>query len=170
MVFQKPNPFPKSVKDNVLYGVRASMWPKNNGHNGHNGHHDSLVQSSLEKAVLWNEVKDRLRSSAYALSLGQQQRLCIARTLAMSPDVVLLDEPASSLDPASTAKLESSIMAMKGQYTVIIVTHNMQQARRIADYAAFLYMGRLLEFGETERLFEDPEQAMTKEYVSGHFG
>ncbi len=161
MVFQNPNPFPKSIKENVLYGVKATKLKVN---------HESIVRSSLESAVLWDEVKDRLNANAMELSLGQQQRLCMARTLAISPEVVLMDEPAASLDPTSTSKLESSIMAMKGGYTVVIVTHNMQQAVRIADYTAFLYLGNLVEFGETDQVFEHPKCEETKQYISGRFG
>jgi phosphate transport system ATP-binding protein len=128
------------------------------------------VKSSLEKAALWDEVKQRLKDNAYSLSLGQQQRLCIARCLAISPNVILMDEPASSLDPTSTHKLEASIIAMKGEYTVVVVTHNMQQALRIADYTAFFYLGELIEFGETEDVFRNPMKQETRDYVSGRYG
>ena len=158
MVFQKPNPFPKSVRENVLYGVRAIKRKVD---------HDSTVRRCLERAALWSELSGRLSDSAFALSIGQQQRLCIARTLAISPEVILLDEPASSLDPVSTMALEESIVAMKGEYTQIIVTHNMNEAKKISDYVAFLYLGKLLEFGETERVFNAPEQEVTKQYVQG---
>jgi len=162
MVFQKPNPFPISIRENVLYGIKANKQIKKN--------HDLVVKSSLEKAAVWDEVAGRLKDNAYSLSLGQQQRLCIARCLAISPDVILMDEPASALDPASTNKLESSIVAMKGEYTVIIVTHNMQQAFRIADYTAFFYLGELIEFGETSDLFNNPMKQETKDYISGKYG
>jgi phosphate transport system ATP-binding protein len=161
MVFQKPNPFPKSVKENVLYGVKAT--------NRRNGTHESTVEACLRKAVLWDELKDRLGDSAYCLSLGQQQRLCFARTLAVVPEVILMDEPASSLDPASTSKLESSIRSMSGEYTVVVVTHDMQEARRVSDYTAFLYLGQLVEFGETKQMYENPKSELTKEYFSGSF-
>jgi len=159
MVFQKPNPFPMSIRENVLYGVKA--------HGNRRAHHNEIVESSLMKAVLWDEVKDRLDDSALSLSGGQQQRLCIARALATSPEVVLMDEPASSLDPRSTAQLEESITAMRGDFTVVIVTHDVPQARRVSDYLAFLYEGRLVEFGETRRLFENPRESATREYLAG---
>ena len=136
MVFQKPNPFPKSIRENVLYGIKATRLRVDR---------DSTVKACLEKAALWAELGGRLHDSAFALSMGQQQRLCIARTLAISPEVILLDEPASALDPVSTTTLEESLLAMKGEYTQIIVTHNMNEARKISDFVAFLYMGRLLE-------------------------
>jgi phosphate transport system ATP-binding protein len=158
MVFQKANPFPKSIRENVLYGVKAIKLKID---------HDAVVKSCLEKAALWNELKDRLNESALTLSIGQQQRLCIARTLAISPEVILLDEPASSLDPVSTTSLEASIMAMKGEYTQVIVTHNMNEAKKISDFVAFLYMGKLMEFGETKQIFDSPEQEITKQYISG---
>jgi phosphate transport system ATP-binding protein len=157
MVFQKPNPFPKSIRENVLYGVKATKLKVN---------HDSVVKSCLEKAALWGELKARLNDSAFALSLGQQQRLCIARSLAVSPEIILMDEPASSLDPISTAALESTIISMKGEYTQVIATHNMNEALRVSDYIAFLYMGRLLEFGETKKIFDRPEREETREYVA----
>ncbi len=161
MVFQKPNPFPKSVKENVLYGVKAMRM---------NADQDALVRHCLEKAALWDEVQSRLGDHAYGLSLGQQQRLCMARTLAISPKVILMDEPAASLDPMSTSKLEQSILSMKGQYTQVIVTHNMQQALRVSDYAAFMYLGEIVEYGETRQIFENPQKAQTREYVAGRFG
>ena len=161
MVFQKPNPFPMSVRENVLYGVKA------NHH--HNADYRSLVESSLVKAALWEELKDRLGHNAFALSLGQQQRLCIARSLAISPDVILMDEPASSLDPTSTSKLESTIRSLREEYTVVIVTHNMQQAQRVSDYTGFIYLGELVEFGETSQIFESPQREETKEYIAGKF-
>ena len=158
MVFQKPNPFPKSIKENILYGVKATKLECD---------HDSRIKSCLEKAALWEELKGRLNDSAYALSIGQQQRLCIARCLAIVPEVILLDEPASSLDPVSTVKLESSILAMKGEYTQIIVTHNMNEALKVSDYVAFLYSGDLIEFGETRKIFNSPEKQETKDYITG---
>lgn len=159
MVFQKPNPFPMSIRDNVLYGVQAQGNKRAN--------HDDIVEASLRKAVIWNEVKDRLGDSALNLSGGQQQRVCIARTLATSPEVVLMDEPAGSLDPLSTLLLEESITAMRGEYTVVIVTHDVPQARRISDFTAFLYEGRVVEFGATERMFREPRQAATRDYLTG---
>jgi phosphate transport system ATP-binding protein len=158
MVFQKPNPFPKSIKENILYGVKAIKLKCD---------HDTTVQTCLEKAALWGELKDRLHESAFALSIGQQQRLCIARALAIIPEVILLDEPASSLDPISTMTLESSIMAMKGEYTQIIVTHNMNEAFKISDYVAFLYDGKLIEFGETKKIFSHPVRKETQDYITG---
>ena len=158
MVFQKPNPFPKSIKENILYGVKAIKLKVD---------HDDTVKTCLEKAALWDELKGRLHESAFALSIGQQQRLCIARTLAIFPEVILLDEPASSLDPVSTATLESSILAMKGEYTQIIVTHNMNEALRISDYTAFLYKGKLMEYGETSQLFNQPKKEETRMYING---
>jgi len=158
MVFQKPNPFPKSVRENVLYGVKALKIECD---------HDATVKSCLEKAALWEELKDRLHHNAFALSIGQQQRLCIARSLAVAPEVILLDEPASSLDPISTMKLETSIMGMKSEYTQIIVTHNMNEALKVSDYVAFLYMGRLIEFGETSKIFNHPHKQETRDYISG---
>ena len=159
MVFQKPNPFPMSIRDNVLYGVQAQGKKRAN--------HDEIVESSLRKAVLWDEVKDRLNHSALTLSGGQQQRVCIARTLAVSPEVVLMDEPAGSLDPRSTLLLEESITAMRGDYTVVIVTHDVPQARRVSDFMAFLYEGRVVEFGETARMFRDPRDEATRDYLAG---
>jgi phosphate transport system ATP-binding protein len=161
MVFQRPNPFPKSIRENVLYGLRASRTKAD---------YDEVVCTSLQQAALWDEVKDRLKKSALELSLGQQQRLCVARTLAMKPRVVLMDEPAASLDPLSTSKLEASIAAMREQYTVVVVTHNMQQALRVSDYTAFIYLGELVEYGETHRLFECPAKEATANYIQGKFG
>ena len=161
IVFQKPNPFPMSVRENVLYGVKAVRRKTD---------HNAVVQSCLTKAALWDEIQDRLGDHAFALSVGQQQRLCIARTLAVSPKVVLLDEPAASLDPASAARVESSITALRGEYTVVIVTHNMQQARRVSDYTAFIYLGELVEFGETQQVFEAPRTPETQRYIAGQFG
>jgi phosphate transport system ATP-binding protein len=161
MVFQKPNPFPMSIRENILYGIKAAKLKVNEG---------ELVESCLKRAAIWDEVKDRLEDNAFGLSTGQQQRVCIARTLALSPKIILMDEPSASLDPASAAKVEASITAMKNEYTIIIVTHNMQQARRISQYTAFMFLGDLVEYGETEQIFERPQRAETNEYVSGHFG
>ncbi len=161
MVFQKPNPFPKSIYDNVAWGARI---------NNYSGDLDDLVERSLRQAALWDEVKDRLDDSAYNLSGGQQQRLCIARTLAVEPDVVLMDEPASALDPIATSKVEETITDLKSDYTIVIVTHNMQQASRISDETAFLYMGALVEMNRTDRLFTRPQNDRTEAYVTGRFG
>ncbi len=161
MVFQKPNPFPKSIHKNITWGPVI---------NGYKGNLDELVEESLKKAALWNEVKDRLHDSALNLSGGQQQRLCIARALAMKPDVLLMDEPCSALDPVSTAHIEDLIFELKQQYSIVIVTHNMQQAARVSDYTAFLESGVLVEFGDTNRIFTNPEQKRTEEYVTGRFG
>jgi phosphate transport system ATP-binding protein len=161
MVFQKPNPFPMSIRENVLYGVKATKM---------NIDFDTTVEWSLSKAALWDEIQERLGDHAFGLSLGQQQRLCIARTLAIAPQVILMDEPAASLDPNSTMQVEDSILSLKDDYTIIIVTHNMQQARRVADYTAFLYLGYLVEFGETEQIFRSPRYRETREYISGRFG
>lgn len=161
MVFQKPNPFPKSIYDNVAFGPRI---------NGFKGDLDELVEASLRQAALWDEVSDRLGDSAYALSGGQQQRLCIARTLAVKPEIVLMDEPASALDPIATQRIEELIFELKKQYTIVIVTHNMQQAARISDYTAFLYMGKLIEYGPTDTIFTIPREERTEAYVTGRFG
>jgi phosphate transport system ATP-binding protein len=159
MVFQRPNLFPMSIRENVLYGVKAQ--------GNHQDRHDEILEASLHKAVIWDEVKDRLDDSALALSGGQQQRVCIARSLAVEPEVVLMDEPAGSLDPRSTAKLEESILALSGAYTVVIVTHDVPQARRVSDYLAFLYSGHLVEYGDTEVLFTDPREDATRDYLAG---
>jgi phosphate transport system ATP-binding protein len=161
MVFQKPNPFPKTIYKNVAWGAEI---------NGYTGDIDDLVERSLRQAALWDEVKDQLHSSALNLSGGQQQRLCIARTLAVQPDVVLMDEPASALDPIATSKIEETITELKKNYTIVIVTHNMQQASRISDETAFLYMGRLIEMNPTDQLFTRPEKDRTEAYVTGRFG
>ncbi|MFB6247066.1 MAG: phosphate ABC transporter ATP-binding protein PstB [Salinibacter sp.] len=161
MVFQKPNPFPKTIYKNVAWGAEI---------NGYTGDLDALVERALRQAALWDEVKDRLHTSAYDLSGGQQQRLCIARTLAVQPDVVLMDEPASALDPIATSKVEETITELKQDYTIVIVTHNMQQASRISDETAFLYMGRLIEMNPTDQLFTRPEKDRTEAYVTGRFG
>jgi phosphate transport system ATP-binding protein len=161
MVFQKPNPFPKSIFDNVAFGPRI---------NGFKGKLEDLVETSLRQAALWEEVKDRLDSSALALSGGQQQRLCIARALAVEPEVLLMDEPASALDPLATQKIEDLIYELKQNYTVVIVTHNMQQAARVSDYTAFMYMGDLIEYGPTQALFTNPKEERTESYITGRFG
>ena len=170
MVFQKPNPFPKSIYENIAYGARI---------NGYKGNLSELVEQSLRQAALWDEVKDKLNQSGLSLSGGQQQRLCIARAIALKPDVVLMDEPCSALDPISTAKVEELINQLKENYTIVIVTHNMQQAARISDMTAFFTaeeeekgnrFGYLVEYDTTQKIFETPQQKMTQEYVSGHFG
>jgi len=161
MVFQKPNPFPKSIYKNIAWGP---------GINGYKESLDDLVERSLVQAALWGEVKDRLHESALSLSGGQQQRLCIARALAMSPDILLMDEPCSALDPISTARIEDLLFELKTDYTIVIVTHNMQQAARVSNYTAFLEMGVLIEFGATKQIFTVPRQKRTEEYVTGRFG
>jgi len=161
MVFQKPNPFPMSIRDNILYGIEAGKQKVNK---------DEVVKDSLQKAAIWEEVHHRLGENAFRLSVGQQQRICLARCLAISPEIVLMDEPAASLDPTSAAKVEESILSMKGEYTSVIVTHNMQQARRVSDYTVFIYLGKVVEYGETEQLFSDPQRPETKEYIAGRFG
>lgn len=163
MVFQRPNPFPKSIFENVAYGLRV------------NGVKDNAfirqrVEETLKGAALWDEVKDKLKESAFALSGGQQQRLCIARAMAVSPSVLLMDEPASALDPISTAKVEELIHELKKEYTIVIVTHNMQQAARISDKTAFFYMGQMVEYGDTKRIFTNPEKEATQNYITGRFG
>lgn len=171
MVFQRPNPFPKSIYDNVAYGARI---------NGYKGDLDELVETSLRRAVLWDEVKDKLKESGFSLSGGQQQRLCIARTIAAQPEVVLMDEPCSALDPISTLKIEELMHELKENYTIVIVTHNMQQATRVADMTAFFNaeaigdkgnkIGYLVEFDRTEKIFSEPREEATRDYVSGRFG
>jgi len=163
MVFQKPTPFPMSIYDNVAFGIKlyeriskADM--------------DDRVRHALERAALWGEVKDKLNASGLSLSGGQQQRLCIARTVAIKPEVILLDEPCSALDPISTAKIEELISELSEDYTIIIVTHNMQQASRASDYTAFMYLGELVEYGETEKMFTTPENKRTEDYITGRFG
>jgi len=163
MVFQKPNPFPKSIYENVAYGLRIM------GINNRNTL-DGAVEKALRGAALWNEVKDRLNENGMSLSGGQQQRLVIARAIALEPDVLLLDEPASALDPISTAKIEELVNEMKDQYTIIIVTHNMQQAARVSDYTAFMYMGELIEMGRTNDVFLTPTVKQTEDYITGRFG
>jgi phosphate transport system ATP-binding protein len=163
MVFQKPNPFPKSVYENVAYG------PRIHGIAG-KGELDRIVKESLRSAALWEEVKDRLHDPATGLSGGQQQRLCIARCLAVEPEILLMDEPCSALDPIATAKIENLIDLLKRDYTVVIVTHNMQQAARVSDFTGFMYLGKLIEFGETTQIFEKPREELTSNYVTGRFG
>jgi phosphate transport system ATP-binding protein len=163
MVFQKPNPFPKSIFENVAYGMRV------------NGLKDKKliaekVEQALVHAALWDEVKDKLKKSAFAISGGQQQRLCIARALAVEPDILLMDEPASALDPISTSKIEELMFQLKEDYTIVIVTHNMQQAARISDHTAYFYMGELIEYGETKKIFTNPDKKSTQNYVTGRFG
>ncbi|MCX8164025.1 MAG: phosphate ABC transporter ATP-binding protein PstB [Aquificaceae bacterium] len=163
MVFQKPNPFPKSVYENVAYGLKI-RGIKNKRFL------DEAVERALKGAALWEEVKDRLNANAYSLSGGQQQRLCIARAIAVEPEVLLFDEPTSALDPISTAKIEDLIVELKQRVTIVIVTHNMQQAARISDYTAFMYLGELVEFGPTEKIFTKPEKKLTEDYITGRFG
>lgn len=163
MVFQKPNPFPMSIYDNIAYGPRL--------HGEHSrAQLDELVEKSLRGAALWDEVKDRLKKSALGLSGGQQQRLCIARALAVQPDVLLMDEPTSALDPGSTLKIEDLMADLKKDYTVVIVTHNMQQASRISDKTAFFLLGELVEYGKTQQIFANPKEKKTEEYITGRFG
>jgi phosphate transport system ATP-binding protein len=163
MVFQKPNPFPKSVYENAAYGLRIY---------GINGRRklDEAVESSLRKASLWDEVKDNLRQNALTLSGGQQQRLCIARALAVEPEVILLDEPCSAIDPISTARIEELIHRLKQNYTIVIVTHNMQQAARVSDFTGFFLLGELIEFGKTDEIFRMPQDKRTEDYITGRFG
>ena len=163
MVFQKPNPFPMSIYDNIAYGPRTHGM-KNKAKL------DEIVEQSLRCAAIWDEVKDRLRKNALGLSGGQQQRLCIARALAVEPDVLLMDEPTSALDPISTSKIEELAMELKEKYTIVIVTHNMQQAVRISDHTAFFLLGELVEYGETEKLFSQPQDKRTEDYITGRFG
>ena len=163
MVFQKSNPFAKSIYENVIYGSRI------------NGIHnksvlDEIVETSLKQAAIWEETKDRLNDSALGLSGGQQQRLCIARTLAVNPEIILMDEPASALDPISTAKIEELIIQLKEKYTIVIVTHNMQQAARVSDFTAFFYIGEMVEFGKTKKIFTGPDKKQTEDYITGRFG
>ena len=163
MIFQKSNPFAKSVYDNVAFGPRINGISQRNKL-------DEIVEFSLKQAAIWDEVKGRLHNSALSLSGGQQQRLCIARTLAVNPDIILMDEPASALDPISTTKIEELIHELKQQYTIIIVTHNMQQAARTSDFTAFFYLGELVEFNKTEVIFSNPAKTQTEDYISGRFG
>ncbi len=163
MVFQKPNPFPKSIFDNVAYGLRINGLKKRR-------RLEEIVEWSLREAALWNEVKDRLNENALLLSGGQQQRLCIARALAVRPDVILFDEPCSAIDPIATGRIEDLIHKLKLNYTVVIVTHNMQQAARVSDYTAFMMLGELIEFDVTEKIFTNPENKLTEDYITGRFG
>ncbi len=163
MVFQKPNPFPKSIFDNVCYGLKIYGKHKKS-------HLEEVVESSLKSSGLWGEVQDQLNQSALNLSGGQQQRLCIARTIAVRPEVILMDEPCSALDPISTRKVEELMLQLKNDYTIVIVTHNMQQAQRVADFTAFMYLGELLEYEKTQEIFENPQHELTKNYVKGDFG
>ncbi len=163
MVFQKPNPFPKSIYENLAFGLRIhGITDKSEI--------EKKVVSAIKAAALWDEVKDRLHDSAFSLSGGQQQRLCIARCLAIEPEVILFDEPCSALDPISTAKIEDLMIDLKKKYTIVIVTHNMQQAARVSDYTAFLYLGELVEYGETKKLFTTPKEKLTEKYITGRFG
>ena len=163
MVFQKPNPFPKSIFENVAYGLRVRGMRNR-------GEIDGRVEKALKEAVLWDEVKDRLNDLAFNLSGGQQQRLCIARALATTPEILLFDEPTSALDPIATARIEELVGELKEKVTILIVTHNMQQAARISDFTAFLYMGELVEYGETKKLFTNPKEKRTEDYITGRFG
>jgi len=163
MVFQKPNPFPKSIFENLAYGLKINDFTDRQSI-------EERVIKSLQEAALWNEVKDRLSDSALRLSGGQQQRLCIARCLAVEPEVILFDEPCASLDPISTKHIEELIVKLKSKYTIVIVTHNMQQAARVSDYTAFMYMGELIEFGRTEKIFTVPDDQRTEDYITGKFG
>ena len=161
MVFQKPNPFPKSIYKNLIWGPKL---------HGFNDNMDELVENSLKKVALWDEVKDRLHDSALNLSGGQQQRLCIARAVAMKPEVILMDEPCSALDPRSTTRIENLIAELKGEYTIVIVTHNMQQAARVSDQTLFFYNGKLIEAGDTKQIFTNPVEKQTEDYITGRFG
>jgi phosphate transport system ATP-binding protein len=163
MVFQKPNPFQKSIYENIAYGPRVHGVKDK-------AELDAIVERSIKHAALWDEVKDRLHDSALGLSGGQQQRLCIARTLAVEPEVILMDEPCSALDPIATAKIENLINMLKKEYTVIIVTHNKQQAARVSDYTGFMYLGKLVECGRTNQIFEHPHEELTENYITGRFG
>jgi phosphate transport system ATP-binding protein len=163
MVFQKPNPFPKTVFENVAYGLRVRGENKVN-------FLKERVEKALRQSALWDEVKDRVNDLAYNLSGGQQQRLCIARALATGPEILLFDEPTSALDPTATSKIEELIMQLKKEVTIIIVTHNMQQAARVSDYTAFMYLGEIIEFDKTDKMFTHPSQKLTEEYITGRFG
>ncbi|MEW6011899.1 MAG: phosphate ABC transporter ATP-binding protein PstB [Elusimicrobiota bacterium] len=163
MVFQKPNPFPKTIIENIAYGLKVNGWKDN-------FQIETRVIDSLKKSALWEEVKYRLKENAYGLSGGQQQRLCIARCIAVRPEIILFDEPCASLDPISTAKIEELIMDLKKDYTIVIVTHNMQQAARISDYTAFFLMGEMIEYGLTKNIFENPKDKRTEDYITGRFG
>ncbi len=163
MVFQKPNPFPKTIFENVAYGLRVNGITDNK-------FIEERVETSIKQVVLWDEVKDKLKKSAFELSGGQQQRLCIARALAIQPSIILMDEPTSALDPISTAKIEELIHELKAKYTIVIVTHNMQQAARVSDSTAFFYLGELIEFGGTKEIFTNPKKEKTQNYITGRFG
>jgi phosphate transport system ATP-binding protein len=163
MVFQKPNPFPKSIFENVAYGLRVNDM-------GNKKYIAQRVEESLKAAALWDEVKDKLKKSAFDLSGGQQQRLCIARALAISPTILLMDEPASALDPISTAKIEELIYELKKEYTIVIVTHNMQQAARVSDKTGFFMLGELIEYNDTKKIFLNPDKEKTQNYITGRFG
>jgi phosphate transport system ATP-binding protein len=163
MVFQKSNPFPKSIYENVAYGLRLQGITRK-------AELEAVVEKSLRQSALWDEVKDRLHSSGLGLSGGQQQRLCIARAIAIQPEIILMDEPASALDPLATARIEDLILELKKEFTIVIVTHNMQQAARVSDFTAFFYIGELIEFGPTSRIFTSPGQKRTEDYVTGRFG
>jgi phosphate transport system ATP-binding protein len=164
MVFQKSNPFPKSIFENVAYGLRINGLARNRSELA------GRVEDSLRQAALWEEVKDRLHTSALAMSGGQQQRLCIARALAITPDILLMDEPASALDPIATQRIEELVYDLKHTYTIVIVTHNMQQAARVSDYTAFFWLGKMVEFNRTDKIFTNPAEKLTEEYVTGRFG
>jgi phosphate transport system ATP-binding protein len=164
MVFQKSNPFPKSIFENVAYGIRINGIHKNKQDL------QERIEKALQDAALWGEVKDRLNSSAFGLSGGQQQRLCIARALAVEPDVILMDEPASALDPIATQKIEELVVELKKQYTIVIVTHNMQQAARVSDKTAFFMLGKLVEYNATQKMFTNPDEKLTEDYITGRFG
>ena len=163
MVFQQPNPFPKSIYDNVAYGPRTHGITNK-------AELDEIVETSLKKAAIWDEVKDKLKKAALDVSGGQQQRICIARAIAVKPKIILLDEPTSALDPISTNKIEDLIFELKNEYTIVIVTHNMQQATRVSDKTAFFYLGKLIEFNDTQELFSNPKEERTENYISGRFG
>jgi phosphate transport system ATP-binding protein len=163
MVFQRPNPFPLSVSDNITFGLEIHRRATRKEFGG-------IVEDALRNVLLWDDLKDRMRDSALSLSLEQQQRLCIARVLVMRPEIILMDEPCSALDPIATLRIEELMRELKKQYTIVIVTHNMQQAARVSDYTAFLYIGRLIEFGETKQIFTAPAQQRTEEYITGRFG
>jgi len=163
LVFQKPNPFPKSIFDNIAYGLKI-------GNHHRRTELEQIVERSLRQAALWDEVKDRLHQNAFKLSGGQQQRLCIARALAVEPEIILFDEPCSAIDPIATAKVEELIHQLKNDYTVVIVTHNMQQAARVSEYTAFLWLGELVEYDRTEKIFTNPANKMTEDYITGRFG
>ncbi len=164
MVFQKSNPFPKSIFENVAYGIRINQMYENKANL------EQKVEKALRDSALWNEVKDRLNTSAFGLSGGQQQRLCIARALAVQPEVILMDEPASALDPIATQKIEELIVELKKQYTIVIVTHNMQQAARVSDRTAFFMLGKLVEYNATQKMFTNPDEKLTEDYITGRFG